>query len=188
MESGSICLSGLATLAGFIGAVACVRASFPAGVSETPLSARAVLRFPAVCGRSSCCCCRGPGVQTSSRLSARWLGDHTRRWTCWSGRASSCECEAPPRCLLGAARSPLLPQRGGYRPHTLAWGPLSKGYLRFCSKRKQNSLYLESRTQSWTELWTWSSMPRIYANDIPTGKPGPQKEAPQGSPSPKRIP
>ena len=29
----------------------------------------------------------------------------------------------------------------------------------------------------------------LYAQyDIPTGKPGPQKKEPQGSPSPKRIP
>ena len=51
--SGSICPSGLATLTGFIGAVACVRASFPVGVSETPLSARAVLRFPASVDRAA---------------------------------------------------------------------------------------------------------------------------------------
>ena len=31
-------------------------------------------------------------------------------------------------------------------------------------------------------------MPSIYGNDIPTGKPGPRKEEPQGSPLPKRIP
>ena len=52
---------------------------------------------------------------------------------------------------------------------------------------RQNRLYLESRTPSWAGLWTLSYVPSIYANDIPTGKPGPQKEEPQGSPSPKRI-
>ena len=56
----------------------------------------------------------------------------------------------------------------------------------------QNRLHLESRTPSWTGLWTLSYMPSIYGNNIPTGKPGPWKEEPQGSyldsPSPKRIP
>ena len=41
-------------------------------------------------------------------------------------------------------------------------------------------------------MWTLSYMPSIYGNDIPAGKPGPQKEDPQGSyldsPLPKRIP
>ena len=37
----------------------------------------------------------------------------------------------------------------------------------------QNRLPLESRTLSWAQLWTWSSMPSIYGNDTPTGKPGP---------------
>ena len=59
-------------------------------------------------------------------------------------------------------------------------------------RRKQNSLHLESRTPSWVGLWTLSSMPSIYGNDRPTGKPGPQKEEPQGLyldfPSPKRKP
>ena len=41
------------------------------------------------------------------------------------------------------------------------------------SRRKQNRLYLESRTLSWTGLWTLSYMPSIYGNDIPTGKPDP---------------
>ena len=31
-------------------------------------------------------------------------------------------------------------------------------------------------------------MPRIYGNDIPTGKPGPRKEEHQGSPSLKEYP
>ena len=57
---------------------------------------------------------------------------------------------------------------------------------------RQNRLHLESRTPSWAGLWTLSSMPSIYGNDIPTGKPGPQMEEPQGlylaSLSPKRIP
>ena len=55
-------------------------------------------------------------------------------------------------------------------------------------RRKQNRLYLESRTPSWAGLWTLSYMPSIYGNDIPTGKPGPRKEEPQDSPAPKRIP
>ena len=38
---------------------------------------------------------------------------------------------------------------------------------------RQNRLHLESRTPSWAGPWTLSCMPRIYGNDIPTGKPGP---------------
>ena len=38
---------------------------------------------------------------------------------------------------------------------------------------RQNRLHLESRTPSWAGLWTLSSTPSIYGNDIPTGKPGP---------------
>ena len=53
---------------------------------------------------------------------------------------------------------------------------------------RQNRLHLESRTPSWAGLWTLSYMPSIYGNNIPTGKPGPWKEEPQGSPLPKRIP
>ena len=57
---------------------------------------------------------------------------------------------------------------------------------------RQNRLRLESRTPSWAGLWTLSSMPSIYGNNIPTGKLGPLKEEPQGSyldsPSPKIIP
>ena len=45
---------------------------------------------------------------------------------------------------------------------------------------------------SWAGLWTLSCMPTIYGNNIPTGKPGPQKEQPQGSYLdsllPKRVP
>ena len=49
-------------------------------------------------------------------------------------------------------------------------------------------LHLESRTPSWAGLWTLSYTPNIYRNDIPTGKPGPRKEEPQASPSPKKTP
>ena len=38
---------------------------------------------------------------------------------------------------------------------------------------RQNRLHLESRTPSWTGLWTLSYMPSIYGNNIPTGKSGP---------------
>ena len=41
---------------------------------------------------------------------------------------------------------------------------------------RQNRLHLESRTPSRAGLWTLSSMPGIYGNDIPTGKPDPQDE------------
>ena len=58
--------------------------------------------------------------------------------------------------------------------------------------KRQNRLHLESRTPSWARLWTLSYMPSIYGNDIPTGKPDPWMEEPQGSyldsPLPKRIP
>ena len=57
---------------------------------------------------------------------------------------------------------------------------------------RQNRLHLEIRTPSWAGLWILSYMPSIYGNDIPTGKPDPPMEEPQGSyldsPSPKRIP
>ena len=57
---------------------------------------------------------------------------------------------------------------------------------------RQNRLHIERRTLSWAGLWTLSYMPSIYGNNIPTGKPGPQKEEPQGlyldSPSPKKYP
>ena len=57
---------------------------------------------------------------------------------------------------------------------------------------RQNRLYLESKTPSWARLWTLSYMPSIYGNNIPTGKPDPRMEEPQGSylesPSPKRTP
>ena len=38
---------------------------------------------------------------------------------------------------------------------------------------RQDRLHLESRTASWARLWTLSSMPSTYGNDIPTGNPGP---------------
>ena len=38
---------------------------------------------------------------------------------------------------------------------------------------RQNRLHLESRTPPWAGRWTLSSMPSVYGNDIPTGKPGP---------------
>ena len=43
----------------------------------------------------------------------------------------------------------------------------------FTWRRKQNRLYLESRTPSWAGLWTLSYMPSIYGNEISTRKPGP---------------
>ena len=61
-------------------------------------------------------------------------------------------------------------------------------------RRKQTEQALSWKQDSilgWTvdfELYAQS----IYGNDIPTGKPGPREEEPQGSyldsPSPKRIP
>ena len=48
-------------------------------------------------------------------------------------------------------------------------------------RRKQNRLHLESRTPSWAGLWTLSYMPSICGYDIPTRKPDPQMEEPQGS-------
>ena len=51
---------------------------------------------------------------------------------------------------------------------------------------RQNRLHLESRTPSWARLWTLSSRPSVYGNNIPTGKPDPPTprppmEEPQGS-------
>ena len=46
---------------------------------------------------------------------------------------------------------------------------------------RKNRLCLESRTPLWAGLCTLSSMPSIYGNDIPIGKPGPWMEEPQGS-------
>ena len=57
---------------------------------------------------------------------------------------------------------------------------------------RQTRLHLESRTPSWARLQTLSYMPSIYGNEMPTGKPGPWMEEPQGlyldSLLPKRIP
>ena len=63
---------------------------------------------------------------------------------------------------------------------------IAKSYREKCKKEhlvsageggnRQSRLHLESRTASWAGLWTWSSMPSIYGNDIPTGKPGPLDE------------
>ena len=39
--------------------------------------------------------------------------------------------------------------------------------------KRQNRIYLESRTPSWARLWTLSYMPSAYGNDMPTGKPDP---------------
>ena len=55
---------------------------------------------------------------------------------------------------------------------------------------RQNKLSLESRTPSWAGLWALSYLPSIYGNDLPTGKPGPWEEEPQGTcldSPPKRI-
>ena len=38
---------------------------------------------------------------------------------------------------------------------------------------RQNTLRLESRAPSWARLWTSRSVPSIYGNDLPTGKPAP---------------
>ena len=74
-------------------------------------------------------------------------------------------------------------------PHSPGW--LTDLHNHLEGGDRQNSLHLESRTPSWAELWTLSYMPSIYGNDIPNGKPGPQKEEPQGSNldslSPKKI-
>ena len=48
----------------------------------------------------------------------------------------------------------------------------------------------EEREQapSWAGLWTLSYVPSTYENDVPAGKPGPQKAEPQGSPCLKEYP
>ena len=46
--------------------------------------------------------------------------------------------------------------------------------------RKQKGLYLESRTPSWSILWSVSYMPSVYGNDISIGKPeAPEKKSPR---------
>ena len=45
---------------------------------------------------------------------------------------------------------------------------------------RENRLHLESRAPSWAGLWTLSSMPSVYGNDIPTGKPDPLDGRAQG--------
>ena len=67
---------------------------------------------------------------------------------------------------------------------TLLFNILSRLVITFLPSEgghRQNRLHLESRTPSWTGLWTSSYTHSIYGNNIPTGKPGPQKEEPQGS-------
>ena len=46
---------------------------------------------------------------------------------------------------------------------------------------RQNRLHIESRTPSWARQWNLSYMSSIYRKDIPTGKPDPWMEEPQGS-------
>ena len=66
-------------------------------------------------------------------------------------------------------------------------------YFKIEGGNRQNRLHLESRTLSWARLWTFSYMPSIYGNNIPTGKLGPPDcrtpgLIPLGSPLPERIP
>ena len=55
-------------------------------------------------------------------------------------------------------------------------------------KEETEQALSESRTPSWARLWTLSYMSSTYGNDIPTGKPGPHREEPQGSPCLKEYP
>ena len=52
-------------------------------------------------------------------------------------------------------------------------------WLSYEGGNRQNRFHLESRTPSRARLWTLSSMPSTYGNNIPTGKPGPLKEEPR---------
>ena len=83
---------------------------------------------------------------------------------------------------------------GGENIQPCAEGRHNSPLLKWDCERgnRQKRLHLENRTPSWARLWTLSYMPSIYGKDIPTGKPDPQMEEPQGSYldslSPKRIP
>ena len=70
--------------------------------------------------------------------------------------------------LPGAASPgpPHLRNRKGCSLTPRPWAVMTRYW-----RRKQNRLRLESRTPSWSRVWTLSSMPSFYGNDIPTGKP-----------------
>ena len=59
----------------------------------------------------------------------------------------------------------------GWQPDFSSLALLKSGHGE--AGNRQNRLRIESRTPSWAGLWTLSSMPSIYGNNIPTGKPGP---------------
>ena len=67
----------------------------------------------------------------------------------------------------------------------LGWGRSPGGGNGNEGGNRQNRLHLESRTPSWAGLWTLSCMPRIYGNDLPTGKPDPAPPAPKQWKSPR---
>ena len=52
---------------------------------------------------------------------------------------------------------------------SLALGPA------FEARNRQNRLHLENRIPSWPGPWTLSYMPRIFGDDIATGKPDPPR-------------
>ena len=85
-----------------------------------------------------------------------------------------------------------LEKRKATHASILAWRIPWTIYSPCGGGNRQNRLHLESRTPSWTGLWTLSYMPSIYGNDIPTGKPDtPDRRSPGlilNSPLPKRIP
>ena len=97
-----------------------------------------------------------------------------------------------PRAQRGPHSCPCWPQGNHVQVQTfgnvdaVVWTHFSLNLNSVFSLQKR--LYLESRTPSWAGLWTLSYVASIYGNNTPTGKPGPWKEEPQGSPLPKRIP
>ena len=87
--------------------------------------------------------------------------------------------ENHPIAYLPDHRPASLPSLASHsRPHTLGsveyMTPTEEG-------NRQNRLHPESCTPARGRLYTVSSVPSIYGNDIPTGKPGPRMEEPQGS-------
>ena len=97
--------------------------------------------------------------QLSCLPAGGWLqgcGQQAAQMPC--GLLSDCKCFPLGSCplLLGMTRSIMAATE-----NTVEGG------------NRQNRLHLESRTPSWAGLWTLSSLPGIYGNDIPTGRTDP---------------
>ena len=122
-------------------------------------------------------------------------------WTVWEGEKKSlvlpntnCVFQDPVSKKDSKQRFSVNVHFGGENIQPCAEGRHNSPLLKWDCERgnRQKRLHLENRTPSWARLWTFSYMPSIYGKDIPTGKPDPWMEEPQGSYldslSPKRIP